>query len=125
RERIAGALLDIPNLTAGLGSGTLLTPATEVGRLSRPDIHLSPSPAFDLADEATRWGLAAATDLRDSLRHPPTDQPGGLHRSLAYITTNRSPMLTRDPPGIAFGAEALRWVRRPHVGTGTADTRIR
>lgn len=109
----------IPDLAAHLGSGPLATPPTEIGRLSKADVHVSPSPSYDLFDEVNRWAIDLEDHLRARLGHPLPDTSRYLGRSIAYLLGHLSPLLSLDPDGIEAGMSAKSWQRRLTNATGT------
>ncbi len=124
RDNIATQLLELPDLAVKLSPGKLKTPPADVGRLSRADIHASPSPAYDLIDELIRWAADAEDILRERLGHPkpPTRY---LHRTVAYLHGHLTAMLNIDPHGIDFGLSVARWKRRLTTATGHGTDTVR
>lgn len=118
RDTIEHDLAGLPSLIQSLGSGPLTQPDPATGRLHLVNVHASPSPAFDLADEVTRWAKAWA----DTTRHWLGDPPGPS--TFGYLAGRLSPILARDPDGYAFGHETLTWHRRLSHVTGSIHARI-
>lgn len=113
RDDITSALQDIPRLADDVpASGRLLTPPVELGRLSRADIHASPSPAYDLHDELEHWITRHVTDTATRLGHSPKGH------GIGYLVGRVTFILSRDPEGIEFGMQALTWRRRLTFASG-------
>lgn len=115
RDAITNALGDIPRLADTIpASGRLLTPPAELGRLSRADIHASPSPAFDFHDELDSWIRRHVTETANKLGHSPDGH------GIGYLVGRVTFILSRDPEGIDFGMETLTWARRLTHASGGA-----
>jgi hypothetical protein len=107
RDQIQEALEELPREVAAVpSSGRLNTPATELGRLSRADVHASPSPAFDFHDEYRAWVRTNVRATAQRLGHNSTGQ------GIGYLISNLSNILSQDPEGIDFGMAAFTWRRR-------------
>lgn len=126
RARIERDLRDLPDLAAGLPPGALNTPPADLGRLSRADIHASPSPAIDLLDEVIRWAVTTEDNLRAHLGHPSRrhERHRMLWPSVSYLTGHLSPLLSLDPDGIDFGLSVMRWHRRLTLASGDAQREL-
>jgi len=120
RDQITEHLAGLPGLAAMLPSGPLQTPATELGRLSPADVHVSPSPGFDLLDEVTQWARHLEDDTRERLGHPRPERHRSIRRSVAYLTGYTTHLLSRGDDAVQLGMEIRAWHRRLTFATGTS-----
>ena len=121
RDQINDHLLALPDLVNKLAHG-LNAPPADTGRITRSLANPSPSPTFDLADEACRWAVTHEVNLREHLHHP-TPPRSTLRRAVAYLTGHLTALLNQDPDGIDFGMAVNNWHTRLTTATGGGPAR--